>query len=118
MKKRVNEFLDLVADAKDRLPALAKELDANDCRITWSIESEHGEEIDFTCRINLDFGRFNNYHAGSYINFSHDFEEAAAEIRNMHDKWLRDEAKWQQKQDEEALKQRLLEEYLRQNQPA
>jgi len=118
MIKKVNEFLALVQDAKDRLPALQKELNANSFSCTWQIEEEHDGSVDYMCRISLDFGQHSNYHAGSYINFNHGFDAAASDIREYHAKWLQDESKWQQKQQENEIKQRLYDEYLKQNQPA
>ncbi len=115
MKKAVNEFLDLVEDAQDRIIGLANDLNANSHRVEWSIEDEGDGEVKFRCRVQCTFGRFDNYHCGSYVSLNHPFEEAEESIREMHSKWAADNDRYERKREEEEIKQRLYDEYLQAN---
>lgn len=114
MKKAVNEFLDLVEDAKDRLTGLANDLDANDHHVQWSIEDDGSGELDFRCRVQCTFGRFDNYHCGSYVSLKHPFAEAEESIREMHANWKADAERYERKREEDEIKDRLYQDYLKQ----
>lgn len=114
-KLSVLQFLQLVADAKDRLPALAEELQANNFQCTWSIEDDAQGDIEYACRIQCTFGQYGTYHAGSYITATRPFEVAEADIRQMHSKWKQDKQRVDKRRQEEDIKQRLYEEYLAKN---
>lgn len=116
MIETVNRFLQLVQECKDRLPKLAAELQAKNYTVSWSAEQEdHYTDIEFSCRISCSFGKWSNYNCSSYVSLTHDFDTAAASIRDMHAKWLKEESEREIKRSEEEIKQRLYEDYLKQS---
>lgn len=115
MKAEVMEFLDLVADAKDRLTGLANDLDANSHQVEWSIGDEGDEHIEYFCRVQCTFGLFNYYHASSYVSLIHPFEKAEADIKKAHASWLANNDGYERKREEDEIKQRLYDDYMKQN---
>jgi len=108
----VVRFMNIVQEAKEKLPALAAELNANEFHTSFSIEQEHdSKDIEFSCKINCTFGKWSNYHCGSYINDTHDFDAAANSIREMHAKWKKEEDARERKREEDRIKQALYEDY-------
>jgi len=94
------------------MPALAQDLGANSHTVEWSVEQEDDQPMDFRCRVQCTFGRHNSYHAGSYVSKFHPFEEVENSIREMHAKWKVDNARYERKLEEDAIKQRLYEEHI------
>jgi hypothetical protein len=108
----VVRFMNMVQQAKEALPALAAELNANEYYTSFSIEQERdSKDIEFSCNIHCTFGKWSNYHCGSYINEKHDFDAAADSIREMHAKWQKEEDARQRKREEERIKAALYEDY-------
>jgi hypothetical protein len=116
MIDKVNQFMQLVQDCKDRLPALAAELQAKDHYTSFEIEQDRDDKpIDFACSINCSFGVFGTYHCGSYVSATHNFDAAANSIREMHAKWKAEDDAKQLKREEDRIKQALYEDYLKQS---
>jgi len=108
--------MQLVQDCKDRLPALAAELNANDHYTSFDIEQERDDKpIEFSCSIHTSFGKWNNYHCSSYVSETHGFDVAADSIREMYAKWRKEEDARERKRSEEEIKQKLYEDYLKQS---
>ena len=108
----VVRFMNTVQEAKEKLPALASELGADEFHTSFNIEQEHeNTNIEFSCKINCTFGKWRNYHCGSYINTTHTFEDAANSIREMHAKWRKEEDARERKREEDRIKAALYEDY-------
>jgi hypothetical protein len=108
----VVRFMNMVQEAKDNLPALAAELNANEYYTSFDIEQERDNKpIEFSCSIHCSFGKWNNYHCSSYVSDTHDFDAAANSIREMHAKWQKEEDARERKREEDRIKQALYEDY-------
>jgi len=108
----VSTFMNMVQDCKDRLPALAEELQAKDYYTSFDIEQERDEKpIEFSCSIHCSFGKWGTYHCGSYVSDTHNFDAAANSIREMHAKWKAEDDAKQLKREEDRIKQALYEDY-------
>jgi hypothetical protein len=104
--------MNMVQDCKDRLPALAEELQAKDYYTSFDIEQERDEKpIEFSCSIHCSFGKWGTYHCGSYVSDTHNFDAAANSIREMHAKWKAEDDAKQLKREEDRIKQALYEDY-------
>ena len=112
MKQRVNEFLDLVQECQTKLPELAKQLNADSFKTTWSIEDEYGDnKPQFSCSIGIQMP---HHWMGSYVSLDHPFEKAEASIRRSHSEWAINNQKRQAERQEQEIKDRLYQEFLNQ----
>lgn len=118
MTQEINEFLSMVADAKDRIIGLANNLEANHHRVEWSVEDDGEGDLHYRCRVQCTFGEHSNYHCGSYVDKTHPFAEAEKSIRRMHSEWKQHKQSADMRRQEEDIKQRLYEEYLAQKSSA
>ena len=111
----VVRFMNMVQQAKDKLPALAAELNANEYYTSFDIEQERDDKpIEFSCSIHCSFGKWNNYHCSSYVSETHDFDAAANSIRDMYAKWRKEEDTRERKREEDRIKQELFDKYKEQ----
>jgi hypothetical protein len=107
--------MNLVQECKDRLPALAAELSANEYYTSFEIEQERDyKPIEFACSIHCSFGKYNNHHCSSYVSETHNFDAAANSIREMHAKWRKEEDIRERKREEDRIKQELFDKYKEQ----
>ena len=113
--KEMNAIYDhmrMVKDCRDRISALAEELQADEFRVTWSIEDEFGNgQVEYQCSVGIQMP---HYWMGSYVSAKHPFEKAEASIREMHSEWKREQDKKQLKAEQERIKQALYDDYLAQ----
>lgn len=107
----INDFLKMVNDAKDRMAALAKELDADSYKVTWSIEAEDDGQIEYTCRVGIHMP---HHWMGSYVSVDHPFEKAEKTIRDTHAVYVEEQQKRKRIAEEELIKKALYEDYLAQ----
>ena len=106
----INAHLKLVNDCKDRMPALANELGADSYKVTWSIEAED-DTIVYNCSVGIQMP---HHWMGSYVSVDHPFEDAEANIREMHAKYSEEAIKRKRRSEEERIKAALYDDYLAQ----
>ena len=108
----INDHLKLVNDCRDRLSALAAELDAESYKVCWSISDEYGNgTTEYDCSISIQMPR---HGMGSYVNIDHPFEKAEKSIREMHAKYTEEALQRKRREEDERIKQALYEDYLAQ----
>jgi hypothetical protein len=110
----INDHLKLVNDCRDRLPALAAELDADSYKVTWSIESEDADTV-YNCSVGIQMP---HHWMGSYVSQSHPFEAAEKSIREMHAKYTEEAIQRKRRAEDERIKQALYDDYMAQKSSA
>jgi hypothetical protein len=106
----INQHVAMVWECKDRMPALAQELGADSYKVTWSIEAED-DTIAYNCSVGIQMP---HHWMGSYVNASHPFDKAEADIREMHAKYTEEAIRRKRRAEDERIKQALYDDYLAQ----